>query len=86
MDILDLAIGPTVLATVLLVIVVLYRRFRRAADDVPWACQAAAAIALSLGALTAITGVGHSMAVASVALSERVPKRYARTSAFRPTC
>ena len=68
----EIALSVFVLSIVLLVVVFLYRRFRRAAADVPWTCQAAAAIALSLGALTAITGVGHSMAVASVALSERV--------------
>ncbi len=68
----EIVLSVSVLSIVLLAIVVLYRRFRRAAGDVPWVCQAAAAIALSLGALTAIAGVGHCMAVASVALSERV--------------
>ena len=37
----------------------------------PYACQAAAAIGLSLGVVTVISGVGHSVAVASVALRER---------------
>ncbi len=68
----EIVLSVSVLSIVLLAIVVLYRRFRRAAGDVPWVCQAAAAIALSLGALTAIAGVGHCMAVSSVALSERV--------------
>lgn len=55
----------------MLVIVLLYRRFRRSATEVPYACHAAAAIALSLGAATVIGGVGHSIAVVSVALGER---------------
>ena len=63
----DLEIALPVLSIWLLVIVFLYRRFRRAADDVPWACQAAAAIALSLGVGTMIAGVGHSVVVASLA-------------------
>ena len=66
MDMGDLAIGLPVLAIVLVVVVILYRRFRRAAGAVPWTCQAAAAIALSFGALTTITGVGHSIAVTSL--------------------
>ena len=53
------------------VVVALYRRFRRTAGAVPWTCQAAAAIALSWGVVTALAGIGHSLAVASVALSER---------------
>ena len=53
------------------VVVALYRRFRRNAGAVPWTCQAAAAIALCWGVVTALAGIGHSLAVASVALSER---------------
>ena len=53
------------------VVVLLYRRFRRSAAEVPWACQAAAAIAVTLGVGTVISGVGHSVAVASLALSQR---------------
>lgn len=66
----DLEIALPVLSIVLLVIVFLYRRFRRGAADVPWVCHAAAAIALTLGVLTVITGVAHSVAVASLAWSE----------------
>ena len=53
------------------VVVALYRRFRRTAGAVPWTCQAAAAIALCWGVVTALAGIGHSLAVTSVALSER---------------
>ena len=59
------------LSIVLLAIVFLYRRFRRTAGDVPWTCQAAAAIALSFGVVTAIAGAGQSVPVAFFTLSER---------------
>ncbi len=55
----------------LLIVVLLSRRFRRSAPEVPWACHLAAAIALIVGAGTMVGGVGHSVAVASLALSER---------------
>lgn len=54
----------------LLVVVLLYRRFSRSGAEVPWACQAAAAIAVTLGLGTVVSGVGHSVAVISVAFSE----------------
>lgn len=54
----------------LLVIVFLYRRFRRAFPDVPYACHVAAAIAVTFGVTNVITGVAHSVAVASLALNE----------------
>ncbi len=60
-----------IFSILLVVVVFLYRRFRRSAAEVPWACQAAAAIAVTLGVATVISGVGHSVAVASLALSER---------------
>ncbi|MBI3698116.1 MAG: hypothetical protein HY238_25185 [Acidobacteria bacterium] len=60
-----------VFSILLLVVVLLYRRFRRSAAEVPYAFNAAAAIALTLGVITVIGGVGHSVAVTSVALSER---------------
>ncbi len=53
----------------LLVLVLLYRLLRRSAADVPYARHAAAALALSLGVLTLLAGVGHSVAVVSLALS-----------------
>ena len=59
------------LSIVLLAIVFLYRRFRRTAGDVPWTCQAAAAIALSFGVVTAIAGAGQSVPVPFFTLSER---------------
>jgi hypothetical protein len=57
---------------VLLVVVVamLYRRFRRSAGGVPWQCHAAAAIAVSLGVVTMLGGLGHSAAVVVVASRE----------------
>ena len=64
------ALSATTGSIVLLVVVVLYRRFRRAAPSVPWACQVAAAVAVTLGVLNVITGVAHSAAVASLALKE----------------
>jgi hypothetical protein len=54
----------------LLIVALLSRRFRRSAPEVPWACHVAAANALFLGATTLIGGLGHSLAVASLALSE----------------
>ncbi len=53
-----------------LVLVLLYRRLRPSAAEVPYVRHAAAALALSLGVLTVIGGVGHSVAVASLALSD----------------
>jgi hypothetical protein len=58
------------LSTFLLIIVLLYRRLRRSAPEVPAACHAAAAIALLAGAFTLIGGVGHSVDVASLTLRE----------------
>ena len=66
----DLQLVLPAFSILLLVVVVIYRRFRRAEDDVPRACQAAAATALTLGVVTALAGVGHSVAVGSLALSE----------------
>jgi len=50
--------------------VVLYRRSRRAAPAVPPACHVAAAIALVIGAGAVVGGAGHSAAVASLTLRE----------------
>jgi hypothetical protein len=55
---------------VLLGAVFLCRRFSRAFPDVPWVCHAAAALAVTIGVVNVIAGVGHSAAVASLALSE----------------
>jgi hypothetical protein len=71
-----LGVSPNILrlATFLiapLIVVLLTRRFRRSAPEVPWACHVAAAYALFVGTTTLIGGVGHSVAVASLAL--RVP-------------
>ena len=58
------------LSIFLLIMVLLYRRSRRSAPDVPPACHVAVAIALVVGAYALIGGVGHSVAVASLTLRE----------------
>jgi hypothetical protein len=55
----------------LLVIVILNQRFRRSNPQVSYACHVAAAMAVTFGVVTVITGVGHSIAVGSLALRER---------------
>ena len=50
--------------------VLLYRRSRRAAPSVPAACHVAAAIALVVGAGAVVGGAGHSAAVVSLAWRE----------------
>jgi hypothetical protein len=54
----------------LAIMVLLYRRSRRSAPDVPRACHVAVAIALGVGAYALVGGVGHSIAVASLTLRE----------------
>ena len=66
----DLQIAIPVLSLLVLANGWLFRRFRRAAAHVSWTYHVAAAIAVSLGALTAVAGIGHSVAVTSLALSE----------------
>lgn len=66
----ELAITLAVLLVAVALIFFLYRRFRQAVADVPRVCQVAAAIALTFGILNLITGVGHSVAVVSLALSD----------------
>lgn len=66
----DLQIAVPVLAVFVLTNVWLCRRFRRAGAHVSSAYHVAAAIAMSLGTLTALTGIGHSAAVVSLALRE----------------
>lgn len=57
-------------AIFLSMMVLLYRRSRRAAPAVPPACHVAAAIALVVGAGAVVGGAGHSAAVASLTLRE----------------
>ncbi|MEK6325892.1 MAG: hypothetical protein AABN33_30005, partial [Acidobacteriota bacterium] len=71
MEVGERTVTAGVFSILLLVVVVLYRRFRRSAAEVPWVFQAAAAIGVSLGVLTMISGVVHSAAVTAVAFSER---------------
>lgn len=63
----DLPIAITVLSLGSLAGAFLYRRFKRGAPDVPSVCHIAAAFALIGGCATTIAGVGHSVAVASLA-------------------
>jgi hypothetical protein len=64
------ALSAAVFSMALLPIVFLSRRFTRAFPGEPWACHAAAAIAVTFGVSNVITGVAHSVAVASLALRE----------------
>jgi hypothetical protein len=57
-------------AIFLWMMVLLYRRSRRAAPGVPAACHVAAAIALVVGAGAVVGGAGHSASVASLTLRE----------------
>lgn len=60
-----------VFSILVLIVVFVYRRFRRSADEVSWVLQVAAAISVTLGVLTMVSGVVHSAAVTAVAFSER---------------
>jgi hypothetical protein len=64
------ALSAAVFSLALLPIVLLSRRFTRASPGGPWACHVAAAIAVTFGVANVITGVAHSVAVASLALRE----------------
>lgn len=64
------ALSGAVFSMALLPIVFLSRRFTRAFPSEPWACHVAAAIAVTFGVSNVITGVAHSVAVASLALRE----------------
>ncbi|HUE82838.1 MAG TPA: hypothetical protein VMM84_12065 [Pyrinomonadaceae bacterium] len=66
----DLQITLPVVSILVLIIVLLSRRFRRTAADVSWPCHVAAAIAVTFGAVTLTAGVVHSVAVTSIALRE----------------
>lgn len=55
----------------LVAVALLYRRLRRSTPDIPYAYHAAAAIALILGITALLAGVGHSVAVGSLALRDR---------------
>ena len=64
------ALSAAVFWVALLSIVFLSRRFTRRFPGEPWACHIAAAIAVTFGVSNVITGVAHSVAVASLALRE----------------
>ena len=64
------ALSAAVFWVALLSIVFLSRRFTRRFPGEPWACHIAAAIAVTFGVTNVITGVAHSVAVASLALRE----------------
>jgi hypothetical protein len=64
------ALSVAVFSVALLPIVFLSRRFTRSFPSEPWACHVAAAIAVAFGVSNVITGIAHSVAVASLALRE----------------
>jgi hypothetical protein len=64
------ALSAGVFSVALIPIVFLSRRFTRKFPHEPWACHVAAAIAVTFGISNVITGVAHSVAVASLALRE----------------
>jgi hypothetical protein len=64
------ALSAGVFSFALLPIVFLSRRFTRKFPYEPWTCHVAAAIAVTFGASNVITGVAHSIAVASLAMRE----------------
>jgi hypothetical protein len=64
------ALSAGVFSVALLPVVFLSRRFTRRFPHEPWACHVAAAIAVTFGVSNVITGVAHSVAVASLALRE----------------
>jgi len=63
----EIASGAALLS---LAIAFIYRRFTRTTSNVPIACAGAAAIAVIFGVLIVIGGVGHSLAVGSLALRD----------------
>ena len=64
------ALSAGVFSVALLPIVFLSRRFTHRFPHESWACHVAAAIAVTFGVSNVITGVAHSVAVASLALRE----------------
>jgi hypothetical protein len=60
-------------SALLLLVVLVYRRFKPSSLDVPYACHAASVLALSLGIPTILSGLVHSAAVASLALNGAEP-------------
>jgi hypothetical protein len=64
------ALSAGVFSVALIPIVFLSRRFTSRFPREPWACHVAAAIAVTFGVSNVITGVAHSVAVASLALRE----------------
>jgi len=64
------ALSVAVFSVALLPIVLVSRRFTRRFPSEPWTCHVAAAIAVTFGVSNVITGVAHSVAVASLALRE----------------
>jgi hypothetical protein len=60
-----------VFSLLFVVVVLVYRRFRRSAGEIPSVFQVASAIGVTLGVLTMISGVLHSAAVTAVAVGEQ---------------
>jgi hypothetical protein len=66
------AIAAGAVAVLSAISLMLYRRFRRVAHGVSWIIHASAAIAVTLGTITLLSGVVHEVAVTAVALTEGV--------------
>jgi hypothetical protein len=64
------AISASACAIAVVVILILNRRFKRRNPEALYPYRVAAAIAVTVGAVNVITGIGHSLAVASLAAKE----------------
>ena len=64
------AISASACGIAVVIIVILNRRFKRRSPEAPYPCRITAAIAVTVGAVNVITGIGHSLAVASLAANE----------------
>lgn len=71
MEIVERTLAAGVFSLLLVVVLFLYQRFRRSADGVPSVFQVAAAIGVTLGVVTMLSGVVHSAAVTALAFSDR---------------
>jgi hypothetical protein len=54
------------------IVLLLYRRLRRASSEVPWILHVAAAVGVTVGTITLLSGLVHVAAVTAVAVREGV--------------
>jgi hypothetical protein len=64
------AISASACGIAVVIILILNRRFKPRSPEALYPCRIAAAIAVTVGAVNVITGIGHSLAVASLAANE----------------